>query len=661
MYTSFTRVISLFILLTLLQLPLAAQDAIELRSLDVSAYPEIRCELRLRDGNSYRYPIDDRKLVPREDGNPLPLTLDCPPPQPPRPSITMGFERSLDGNFSPAVTAAREFLSRVGFSRDAAEVSFWSFATTIDHDLVMTGDSAALQRTVDALSVAQWPFNGTALYECMHNAIEDVVEHGRGDARAVVFVTDGYNNTSWYSRTQEQVIGRALVDGIRVYVLLLVNREEGRSAMRALCEATGGFMLEHDVPGAADSMYADIMRPHTDNLWCSLQGTGRGCADGRTRILEFGYVRGPADTLWLRQEAVVPYREDDLQPLPVWFSPPSTWQGDTAMTVAVGVEIRDQLQPSRFTIALPLDGRQLRSGEALDWNCSWEEHGDTLYLHATPPASGLVDGFHVLARLRFTFPAGMAIPFTATLSYSASHCLRYTETSYPLTTAAALDTVLVPRGTSTEMHLHLAAQDVPEGLQRVALAVEISVSDGRFPAPPSENDLQLPQGWRLLSAAAAETGGRQRLDLLLRAVDAQPSLSASIPVATAPSAPYRIPVRVLPATDVNGRPVTETSDGMLVVRDSCYNNVVVQQGLTLSAPWPQPVRDRVSVRARTPVPRTVTIRLRDTLGRERQHWDVALQAGGHTLTLDVAALPPGRYFLHCDGSDVAGVPLTVLP
>ena len=623
------------------------QDELTVRDFDVSAYPEITFALQLRAGGFTHYPIDGNRVIVRENGRTLPLTLNCPDPEPPRPSISIGFERSLDGNFPPAVIAARRWIAGMRFTDHGAEASFWSFATTIDREVEMTRDSVALQRAVDDLRVASWPFNGTALYETMHNAIEDVVESGSGGVRAILFVTDGYNNTTWYGRTLEQVRGRAAVDNVRIYVLLLRNRDAGMQAMESLTRTSGGFMLEHDVPGAVDSIYSDIVRPDDAALWCAAASIAPGCADGGRRRFEIGYVRQAGDTLWQFRETVVPYKPEQLQPLPVWFSPETPWEDDTLVTVAWGVELRDGLQPPAFDLSVPLEGMDLRSVKSLAWNAHGQLQDDTLILGCSPPAAGLQNGFYTLGRLTFTMTPRIRAPFSALLRTSANNCIRLERTVYPAAMRPALDTALGVRNAETDLRLRVAQMDLPEGLQRIALSLNVDSRFASFPTPDRMRDLALPGGWHVHSAERIVREGTQTLSLQFRGVADSTCTHIPIPLRIGPEAPYRIPVRIGNDIAVNGRLQQAADDGLLVVRDSCYNNVISLNGVAVSRPYPQPARGSVSFRVISPAATEFTYRVLDAAGRVHVHKNVQLDRGSAILRFDGGTLPPGRYVLSC--------------
>ena len=642
----------------------SAQDGVFTAGMQTDEYPRISFDVRVVSGGAAAYPPDPARIVLRENGRAQAFTLDCDSLLPRRPSLALGFERSLDGNFPIEREAARRFLERMRFTRDGAEASFWSFATFIDRDVPMTRDSTRLARAIDDLAVAQWPFNGTALYETMHRAIEDVNEFGSGETKAVVFFTDGFNNTNRYSRTWEQVRGRAAVDGIRIYVLLIRNRDAGHDAMETLTRATGGFMVEQDVPGAADSVYAHIVRPDTLSASCRLRYISPLCANGSVRRVQVGYVRAPGDTLWTDMTYAAPYIPDDLRPLRLWVSPGESWTDMTEMTLAIGVELQDGEQPPAFTLALPLQGLTLEDAVGLDWNARVTEQDGRVHIAATPPAAGLTDGRYVLARLRVGNPAAERVRFAPELVEDASGCLRLELLLYPAVATAMLDTVLSERRSPVLMPVRVMPDDVPEGLQRVRLRLAADPLRVNFDAARPINESVLPEGWSITDWQLHRTADTKAV-LEFRA-EGPPldtaTLLTHIRLRVLDEPVYRIPVEVQDRSAFNVEIAAQPEHGLIVIRDSCFNNLVAPDGLVLSRPWPQPARGRVHIHAASTRDEVLHITIRDALGRPlRSYPDIRLSEGARVLQLDLGGIAPGRYVISCEGSGTfRRLPLIVL-
>lgn len=647
-------------LLCMLAVSVHAQDNLYVADLDAASYPALRLSLRVVENGAPLLPVDPTRIVVREHGRLLAFSIDCPEPRPKSPSIALGFERSLDSNFPRAEAAAHAFLSRMGFTDDGAEASLWSFATTVDKDVDMTTDSARLARAVDDLSAAQWPFNGTALYETLHRAIEDVNAAGSGEAKAVVFFTDGYNNSTWYGRTLDDVRGRAAVDGIRVYVILIKNRDEGEVAMRGLCQSTGGFMVMHDAADAADQVYRDITRADSDGLWCRLETQSPYCANGTARILEIGYVRAPGDTLWSNVPYRAPRNDNALQPLHLWVSPAETFASDTAMTAVLGVEVRDgeQLQPLMLT--MDLDPARLLSATALDWDTQWQDVGGVLLVRSTPPARGLHNGFYPLLRMQLRIDPSQPRDLKPRVLNQRQDCFRAVPVSYPGAADVALDTLLVDRGGDAVLHLAIPNSDLPEGLQRLDLSLSVDADHAAFQPPFTSQTLDLAPGWSILSADIQYPLGRERLRMRLSSDTGAAYLPLRIPLRTALEAPYEIPVRI-DAAQTNTIQM-HSAHGLVIVRDSCLNNVVVLTGLHVSQPWPQPARDHVQLRVLSTHDAALRVHIIDELGRAVQRTSQTIDRGVHILTLDLRMLNAGRYsLLFEDGKRRISRPLLLLP
>ncbi|MBE0643229.1 MAG: VWA domain-containing protein [Bacteroidetes bacterium] len=635
-----------FTLLILLSLTASGQDALFLGGLDVSAYPELQLSLRLaRDGNVV-YPLDPNRLIVRENGRLLAMTLTCPAPMTEHPSLAIGFERSLDDNFPKEMSAARAFLSRMGFVDDGAEASLWSFATTVDREVAMTRDSARLRSALDGLSAATWPLNGTALYETMHRAIEDVNAAGSGTRKAIVFFTDGYDNTSWYDRSWDDVRGRAVIDGIRIYVVLVKNRVEGEDAMRTLTAATGGFMVYESDARAVDSVYRALIEPDPARLWCEATGRSPFCANGEMRELEIGYVLAPGDTLWTATSYQAPYLPNDLLPLAVWCSPAAPLRDDTVQTMAIGVRLDAGLQPPPFSVALPLGGMRVAAMEAGVWPVSGRPVGGDYIFEVDPPATGLTDGYYTIARLVLEgSPA--AEPWQPLLIADPTGCLRLESVVRPATARAALDTVLTARRSEALLPLRIAAYDLPEGVQHIDLEIRVDTAHALFDAITPLSSAALPAGWSVRASGLRREGREQLLSLSLGGprLDQPIALGAALLRVRGDPA-YLLPVR-LTAAQFNSHADAVCENGLLVIRDSCRNNVVALSGLSPAPPWPQPARESVTLRLSSLQTQMLRIIVTDDLGRTVLVLPPRTIVEGLTdIRIAVSPLESGSYSVH---------------
>jgi hypothetical protein len=660
----------LALILLLLPSLLSAQNQLLIGGVEASAYPELRLSLRLSLDGEIVYPIDASRLLLRENGRVLSAGLDCPAASAERPSLSIGFERSLDANFPKAQAAARAFLERLRFTDDGVEASLWSFATSVDQETAMTRDSTRLRRALDALSVAAWPFNGTALYETMHRAIEDVNAAGSGTRKAVVFFTDGTNNSSLYGRSWDDVRGRAAVDGIRIYVVLVKNRDEGEQAMRTLTEASGGFMVYESDTVAADTVYRALVAADPARQWCIASTRSPFCANGQMRQVEIGYVLANGDTLWDSANYQAPWIADDLRPLSIWCSPPAPLPGDPAtpdeqsQRLAVGIRLDGGWQPPDFTIAVPLGGLRLESGEAGVWPVDIRVAGDEVLLDVSPPAAGLTDGWHTLAllTLRGNTPREAWQP---RLIADASGCLRIESVTRPAIVRVSLDTALAERGGEARLQLRIDASDIPEGAQLLAGTVAVDSTLARFDAAAPIDPASLPAGWTLRGGVLRLVGSEEILEWEAGgpAIDGAFTLGTlSLRASFDPAYLRPVTLRAATANLHATTPEGAGANGLIVIRDSCRNNLVALTGLAPSAPWPQPARDAVSLRFVAASPRTIDVSVIDALGREvlpRRRW--SLPAGTSDRTLEVSSLLPGSYTIlyHTEAGAIM-LPLVVL-
>lgn len=332
------------------------------------------------------------------------------------------------------------------------------------------------------------------------------------------------------------------------------------------------------------------------------------------------------------------------------------------MTVVCGVELRDGLQPPSFTLAIPITGMQLHTVNMLRWNGSSEVRGDTLLLRSSPPASGLSDGFFPIASFDISAASTDARPFQAALVSSGNGCLRYAESAYPVAAAIALDTVLIQRGGTAALRLRIPRVDFPEGLQRLDVTIAVEAEHAAFVPPFDRQRLGISRGWWIERADMQKVQDEQQLRLVLRGYADSAYVPVLLPLQVSGDAPYRIPVRIAAPAEINGSEGMDTESGLLVVRDSCYNNVVVQNGVVVSSPWPQPASQQVFLRVLSPGKRRLTLRVLDALGRERLLRELDVPAGGSTITCDVTGLPAGTYTLRCTDADTAAhFPLVLLP
>lgn len=111
-------------------------------------------------------------------------------------------------NLSAAQEGLKAFIDSMATCDQATLVSF---NTDVTIDVFMTNDKTMLKQGVDALAAS----GGTALWDGIVTGINEVIDNGSNECRAVVVITDGEDNAS--SNTVADVIAIALAVKVRVY------------------------------------------------------------------------------------------------------------------------------------------------------------------------------------------------------------------------------------------------------------------------------------------------------------------------------------------------------------------------------------------------------------------------------------------------------------
>ncbi|PLX23721.1 MAG: hypothetical protein C0600_14295, partial [Ignavibacteria bacterium] len=323
-------------------------------------------------------------------------------------------------------------------------------------------------------------------------------------------------------------------------------------------------------------------------------------------------------------------------------------------------EVRDGRQLRPMLLTMNLKEADLLSAAVLNWETYWQDLGSIVDVWSYPPESGLQNGYYPLLKLRLRIDPSRPRPLQPVVLSFPWDCYRSMESIYPAEVMLALDTTLVNRRGDVFFEMRVPHIELPEGLQRLDVTLSIDADHASFLPPITAQELGTSPGWSLLAADIDFSPGEERLRLRLSGDADSAYQPLRIPLRTAQNAPYRIPVHIEHA-QVNELPA-RVSDGLLVVRDSCYNNVVALTGLNVSQPWPQPAREQVHLEVRSADDITLRIHIVDELGRDVAREAYALRQGAHILTLDLHALDAGRYSILCeDGTTRITHPLLLLP
>jgi hypothetical protein len=240
-----------------------------------------------------------------------------------------------------------------------------------------------------------------------------------------------------------------------------------------------------------------------------------------------------------------------------------------------------------------------------------------------------------------------AEPWLPVLIAEPSSCLRLDPVSRPAVARIALDTVLSARRSEARLPLHILSHDLPEGVQRIDLEIRIDTALALFDSSSPWDQSALPSQWETRAMVVRREGSEQVLALRLEGPTEYQSFTAGAAVLQVRNDPaYLLPVRLQFARfNLHADGVVE--DGLLVIRDSCHNNVVALAGLAVAKPWPQPAQNSVTLRLTASESQTVRIVVTDALGRELPGPPPQpIPEGVTDLRLDTSTLQSGQYRIH---------------
>lgn len=613
---------------------------------ETGSFPDLTVHYRWEGPGRRLQSIDPGSFHLAEDGIPMTVSLTCPPRRVVAAAVGFGLELSLDDNFSPGQRGLMEVVSGLRFTEDGHRGALFTFSTFLNQPQGWTRDSAALQRAIDSQTRASWPFNGTALYESLYRAIGEVAGQSE-ENRAVVYVTTGVNNTKNYDRSRAEVRQRAVESGVAIYILLVGDNAAGREAMEFITSGTGGEVVDlGDEAGLHRILDALRLQP-LDTYWCTAQYRSPHCANGASHALNASVVEG-SDTVAATSGYVAPYRPGDLRSLSVFISPERFHArvGDT-LDAVVGFEVGESLTVP----VIDLELRRRGAGPVLSiisesWLGSIVSQQDTVTRLRLTPQVGPVLGQGRMLGVRVRM---LALDSTAEVrladAMGPTGCVQPRDTTVATSASLELDTLVTDPGIRLGLDLSVTQVDLPEGISsarfviRIAdsLLPELQVGQGMFLAPRfwqvTRDELTAKDGWMLhsweISGPPLRTPGRL----------------AELLFTLHPSA-RRIPV-YLDSLIVNRTapvPLRRVGDGLILVRDSCENNIVLLSALAVSSPWPHPATDQVRFLVVSVDPRPVSIDIVDALGRlVQEEIRVPLSRGRAELAFPLAGMRSGWY------------------
>ncbi|MCZ7557887.1 MAG: VWA domain-containing protein [Bacteroidia bacterium] len=622
---------------------LFAQDAIIVDRVDASQWPTLQFRLRLLTAGTDTILPDPGRLVFFEENLPLTYSMRCDAPAPTPLALALGLELSLDSYFPQARDAALRALALVRCTDAADRVSLWTFASSIGHDLPLTHDSGRVASLILGKSEAQWPFNGTMLFETMYRAVEEAGAASETN-KAVLFVTDGVNNTIYSNRDAADVINRAVGLGVRVHSIGIRQVAAGLAELRSIAAATGGIYHRVTDAGVFDSLARALRASIIPEHWCDIETQSRFCANGAVRRMFCRYITEQGDTLSTSVSYVSPLLPGELDTLALWSSPPRMMltANDTAVVV-LGVSLNNGVQPPSFTLALPLQGMRIVSALPVQWQATTRTSGDTLYLDATPPASGLTAGDYSVLRVTLTASSAISRDLQPTFQTQASSCIFATPGTVNRAVLIALDTMRTERGATADMPIRIYDSGLPEGVQDVVFRVSIDTAYARFNAAAPWTDEPGWQGsWALIDAGTLV----MRLDRL--------TTDGTVPagragITTLYTSPLHIPVAIdLSVVNAFGTPPQFRSEaGLIVLSDSCHPGIVMLSGLSISPPRPNPANYEVLLDVDVLGDTSIRLQLLDAGGKPVNERTMEMRKGLSTVRLGVSSLPSGSYSILC--------------
>lgn len=632
---------------------LPAQPTLTLGDVDTSAYPALVFPFRIVNTGALFIPGDDTPRRLAENGDDLSFTIDCPERRRLPVSVAVGVERSLVSLLPEARNAARAFIRRLRFTDNNDEASLWTFATFIDLRVPVTRDSTRLDNEARAIADAPFPFNGTALYECMHRAVEDINEFGRGAVRAIVFFTDGVNNTRNFSRTLDDVATRANTDAIRVFVIGVGNKPDGQAAMIDLCRRTNGFFVHASNPRAIDSVYNALSLEPVDDYWCGARYVTPLCANGSVRTVNVSFSL-PGDTAESATSYKAPRRPWELDPVPAWASPASfvAATGDTVV-IALGFSPSAGMELTTLRLAVRHAGMETIGAftvhpDFTGWSIQVQSGLDQTQIEIRTGGATVPPGDHTFLYLSAVARADGPHQASVQMSENEEGCATLVPASPRRSIVISADTSYGIPGRPVFVALRARRLFLPEGIQAVALRVTVPSNKAAFVTGREFTLSPALAGWHIHASAFTTDTSVHKMALELHGPPVTTTtLIGEIGILPRQNARESIPVSLEQSIANNFAPVPGAvyAPGLVMLSDTCRTTGGVRrEGLTVSPAMPNPSTSEAVFRVSVTRETRVRVELFDVLGRRRQVLPPHEYTPGVSLVrVDFRGLPSGMY------------------
>ena len=246
----------LIIVLSLVTGSLFAQTQARLTTMHaVQGETQVAITLHILCDGQIQYTLSPDQMTITDNGEPVEeITISENPSAVARKQFSAAIVMDASGSMSGAGNAGAKsagsaFVQYMDGSIDEATVIF--FNTLINVQQQMTTIKALLDAAVQSLPAG----GGTAVWDATYRGIEEVVARGVNAKKAVLVLSDGYDNSS--AKTPAQIIALAQQHNIRVFTVGL-GYNISSSELELIALLTGGQYFQTPTPGELQIIFTQI-------------------------------------------------------------------------------------------------------------------------------------------------------------------------------------------------------------------------------------------------------------------------------------------------------------------------------------------------------------------------------------------------------------------
>ncbi|MCZ7557781.1 MAG: VWA domain-containing protein [Bacteroidia bacterium] len=297
--------------LLMLTQALVAQPSLEIKSLEVN-YPKVRVYFKVGCNGVNRNDFQKQQFELYENGKLMTAaTLHCFDEPDCCVSAVLVLDRSgsmLGQRFINMRTGASSFVNEMNpDGKPCDEAAIVSFANDVRLDVPMTSDKGALLAGINNIV----PVGGTAMWDGVAAAIQELLRSAKNSCRAVIVLSDGGDNGSKVHNLNS-VVQMALRDSIRVFTIGLGSAADKN--LPALASRTGGKHYQSATGADLAEIYSAI---RTGIIgwsfpWCYLEYE-TGCPDGTERTVELKLKNYCGGTVSQTVRYIAPYLPEKFQ------------------------------------------------------------------------------------------------------------------------------------------------------------------------------------------------------------------------------------------------------------------------------------------------------------------------------------------------------------